>query len=520
MGLRARGGRSRGFGRRQAVSDADPRAFRLVVSYRRVDTGGDARSLAETLAERFGEDNVFFDIHGIAPGQPFDQVIAKAVEASDVFIACIGQHWLTVTAPDGSRRIDNPEDYVRRELEGALAADVLVIPVTFEGAQMPGPADLPDSLKPFTTRNAVDVRATRWHEDVNDFVGYLVELKRKKLRTGRSGLGAFFAGIVDWSWHSGGRRRGVVLTAAVLLLAVVLGGFGLRAVLHDSSPSASPGPTTTGGSTTAGTDTGAATTVPEPGPVSTLAYSAGSHIYFLAGKDSVPTQMPGDPLRNDPDWLMPHGTRLAYSEDGDIWTANPDGSETVQVTNGSADDGGPAWSPDGKWIAFTRGGSQIWIVDAQGKDAPRRFADGGAPDWSQDGKKLVYQRAFAIWVSDFPNATNERKLSEGYPPSLFPAWSPDGRRIAFILPNANGQAPSGCKIVIMKPNRRDPKLLDLKQPRNDQCRDVAWSADGRSLSYAGGDAGLFTLPRYTETAPKATQIADIPGAKSLSWSRP
>ena len=502
------------------MSDADPRAFRLVVSYRRVDTGGDARSLAEALAERFGEDNVFFDIHGIAPGQPFDQVIAKAVAASDVFIACIGQHWLTVTAQDGSRRIDNPKDYVRRELEGALAADVLVIPVTFEGAQMPSADDLPDSLKPFSTRNDVDIRAARWHDDVRDFSDYLAQLKRKKLRAGRKGVAGLVAALVDWAWNSGRQRRGAVLTAAAVVLAAVLGGFGIWALLDDPGSAASPRPATTGTTETRGTTSGGTTTT--SGPESTLAYSAGSRIFFLA-KDSVPTPMNGDPLRSDPDWSLPHGTRLAYGQGGDIWTSNPDGSDTKQVTNGPADDGGPAWSPDGKWIAFNRG-KEIWIVDSEGNDEPRRFTNGAAPDWSPDGKRLVFQRVnespYAIWISDFPNATNEVKLSEGYPASLFPAWSPDGRRIAFILPTSNGEKPSGCTIVVMKPNRRDPRTLDLKRPLNDQCRDVAWSADGRSLTYAGGDAGIFTVPRYPETAPKPTQIADVPGAKSPSWSRP
>ena len=266
------------------MSDADPRAFRIVVSYRRVDTGGDARSLAETLADRFGEENVFFDIHGIAPGEPFDQVIAKAVAASDVFVACIGQHWLTVTAADGSRRIDDPEDYVRRELEGAFAAEVRVIPVTFEGAQMPGEDDLPDSLKPFSTRNAVDVRATRWHEDVKDFVDYLVELKRKKLRTGRKGFRALVAGMcrdaADWAWHSGRRRRGVVLTSVAVALALVFGGLGIWAIVNDpGTQELSPDPAAAGGPGTGASET---TPTPEPGP--TLAYSAGSRIY-LVGED-------------------------------------------------------------------------------------------------------------------------------------------------------------------------------------------------------------------------------------------
>ncbi|HSJ95400.1 MAG TPA: toll/interleukin-1 receptor domain-containing protein, partial [Gaiellaceae bacterium] len=98
-----------------APAAATQRTFRIVISYRRADTGGDARSLAEALERRFGDENVFLDIEAIEPGEPFDQAIDRAVAASDVMLVLIGRHWMT---PDeqGRRRIDNPDDVVRMEL--------------------------------------------------------------------------------------------------------------------------------------------------------------------------------------------------------------------------------------------------------------------------------------------------------------------------------------------------------------------------------------------------------------------
>jgi hypothetical protein len=488
------------------MSDADPRAFRIVVSYRRVDTGGDARSLAETLADRFGEENVFFDIHGIAPGEPFDQVIAKAVAASDVFVACIGQHWLTVTAADGTRRIDDPEDYVRRELEGALAAEVRVIPVTFEGAQMPGEDDLPESLKPFSTRNAVDVRATRWHEDVGDFVNYLVELKRKKLRGARKGIGALLAGLghdaVDWAWHSGRRRRGAVLTSAAVLLAVVVGGFGLWALLNDDgTQSVTPASASGDGNAAAGDD----------GP--TLAYSAGSRVY-LVDEDGRKRQLPGDPLRKEPDW-SPDGTHLAFSQEGDIWTSDVEGDDTVQVTQGPDQDGSPAWSPDGTQIAFNRttgeDPARVLVVGSDGGE-PTELVEGVAPDWAADARRIVYQRDNAIWIAE-ADGTDERNLTEDYGrAALFPAWSPDGTRIAFILPDPREQA-TGCKLVVVKPNGVDRRDHELDEPL--KCRDTSWSPDGQRLVFAGGEEGIFSVKR---DGTDVEQLVSAPGALSPSWS--
>ena len=165
---------------------------------------------------------------------------------------------------------------------------------------MPGEDDLPESLKPFSTRNAVDVRATRWHEDVKDFVDYLVELKRKKLRGGAERLSALLAGMcrdaVDWAWHSGRRRRGVVLTTAAVALALVLGGFGIWAIVDDpGTAEVSPDPAAAGGPDTGASETGP---TPEPGP--TLAYSAGSRVYLVGEDGRRKNSSPGTPSGRSP----------------------------------------------------------------------------------------------------------------------------------------------------------------------------------------------------------------------------
>jgi Tol biopolymer transport system component len=277
-------------------------------------------------------------------------------------------------------------------------------------------------------------------------------------------------------------------------VAVVLGGLALWQLVDDGQA-----PPVTPEEASAGAD------------APTLAFSSGSRI-FLAGEDGRPQPLPGQGLRKEPDW-SPDGTRLAYSQGGDIWTSDLEGGDTVQVTNGPDEDGSPAWSPDGATLAFGRKAgeapSEIWVVDSGGGE-PARVAAGGAPDWSHDGRRLVYQRDFQIWIAA-ADGTDERSLTADYGgPALFPAWSPDGTRIAFILPDPQ---PSGCTIVVVKPNGNERQDKDLARPL--RCRDVSWSPDGKRLVFAGGDEGIFSVPRL---GTDAEQIVDAPGAQNPSWS--
>src|SRR5664279_4018786 len=113
------------------------------------------------------------DVDSIEPGLDFTKVITRAVGACDVLLAVIGLQWLTATDSQGRRRLDDSDDLVRLELEAALARDIRVIPILVDGAQMPGRADLPDSLAPLTRRNALPLRNETFRIDIRRLVDVL-----------------------------------------------------------------------------------------------------------------------------------------------------------------------------------------------------------------------------------------------------------------------------------------------------------------------------------------------------------
>jgi TIR domain len=142
----------------------------IFVSYRRQETSHVAGRLAGRLADLFGDDQVFIDIHTIEPGVDFAEEIFRAVAACKVRLVIIGPDWLTATDGQGGRRLDDPDDIVRLEIEAALARSVRVIPILVEGAVMPGRQDLPESLAGLARRNALLIR----HESFRYDAGRLV----------------------------------------------------------------------------------------------------------------------------------------------------------------------------------------------------------------------------------------------------------------------------------------------------------------------------------------------------------
>ena len=137
---------------------------RIFVSYRREDTAFPAGWLYDRLASHFGSDQVFKDIDSIKPGDNPIEVITAAVGSCDVLLVLIGDRWLTVTGRDG-RRLDNPDDFVRLEIEAALARDVRVIPILFGAARMPRADELPPSLAKLTRRQALAFSSDRLDTD-------------------------------------------------------------------------------------------------------------------------------------------------------------------------------------------------------------------------------------------------------------------------------------------------------------------------------------------------------------------
>ena len=126
-------------------------ARRIYISYRRSDTREWAGRISESLTQLGWE--VFRDV-GISPGEDFGRAIRDVVATSDAILVLIGQRWIERDA-DGSRRVDDPADFVRVELERAADFGRMVIPVLVDEARMPAPDELPGSLRFLTDRNAL-----------------------------------------------------------------------------------------------------------------------------------------------------------------------------------------------------------------------------------------------------------------------------------------------------------------------------------------------------------------------------
>jgi hypothetical protein len=139
--------------------------LRIFISYRREDTGWAAGWLFDRLASHFGRDQIFKDVDSIELGDDFVEVITTAVGASHALLALIGDRWLTVTGQDGRRRLDNSGDFVRLEIEAALARGVRVIPILVDGARMPPADQLPRTLAPLARRQALELSQNRFGSD-------------------------------------------------------------------------------------------------------------------------------------------------------------------------------------------------------------------------------------------------------------------------------------------------------------------------------------------------------------------
>jgi hypothetical protein len=140
---------------------------RIFISYRREETAYAAGWLFNRLADEFGAGQVFKDVDSIELGDDFVEVINSAVGSTDVLLALIGDEWLTITDEAGSRRLDDPDDFVRLEIEAALARKVRVIPILVDGARMPRAEELPPSLAPLARRQALELSPSRFEFDTS-----------------------------------------------------------------------------------------------------------------------------------------------------------------------------------------------------------------------------------------------------------------------------------------------------------------------------------------------------------------
>jgi hypothetical protein len=220
----------------------------IFINYRRGEDQAAAGRLYDQLEATFTRERIFIDVDNIAPGRDFTEELATRVEQCDVFLAVIGRRWADVVDVDGSRRLDNPNDWVRVEIESAQRLGKHIIPVLVDGAEMPRPEKLPDALQRFARRNAARLTHERFRADVQALVvaiGRLREAERAQFELERrqTPRGAETPAISTRSAReaaspvAAGRRLAPMAIAALAALAVIAAGAGVL-VWRLSSPSA------------------------------------------------------------------------------------------------------------------------------------------------------------------------------------------------------------------------------------------------------------------------------------------
>ena len=177
----------------------------------------------------------------------------------------------------------------------------------------------------------------------------------------------------------------------------------------------------------------------------------------------------------------------AYGRDGnqaDIYVMDINGGRQRNLTKHAiADEVHPAWSPDGRKIAFVSGrdgNSNIYVMDADGKNV-HQLTDHPVSDtnpaWSPNGQEIAFQSTrdgnIDIYVMD-TNGGNIRRLTHRLAFDITPAWSPNGRKIAFVSYGSG----VNFAIYIM-----DADGSDIERLTNYPAEFPVWSPDGKQLAF-------------------------------------
>ena len=152
----------------------------IFISYRRDDAAYVTGHINDLLRKEFGAESVFTDVDNIALGVDFRKVLDASVSQCQVFLAVIGDHWLSVRDQEGQLRLEDPADFVRIEIESALKRNIPIIPLLVGRAQMPKAEELPESLRDLAFRNGTPIRPA---PDFNADMDRLIRNLRRYLQT-------------------------------------------------------------------------------------------------------------------------------------------------------------------------------------------------------------------------------------------------------------------------------------------------------------------------------------------------
>lgn len=193
--------------------------LKIFVSYRRADSGDFTERIHDRLVIEFGQGSVFLDVdRTIPPGVDFRDHLQNVISESGVFLTVIGPSWLDAREVEDprQRRLDNPKDFVRMEIEAALAdASTVLIPVLIHDATMPTTRDLPDSITELAHRQATRVRGNPdFHQDMTELCAvirnsYEAPISDADLRAATERIREDLIRALDSDWYTS--ERGAIV---------------------------------------------------------------------------------------------------------------------------------------------------------------------------------------------------------------------------------------------------------------------------------------------------------------------
>ena len=197
-----------------------------------------------------------------------------------------------------------------------------------------------------------------------------------------------------------------------------------------------------------------------------------------------------------PVW-SPDGSKIAFSSNRDgkneIYVMNADGSNVKRLTTNLVEDGISSWSPDGLKILFESerdGNSEVYVMDADGGNQirlTRNNAVDGSASWSPDGSQIAFASNrdtgppynpynLDIYVMN-SNGTNVKRIVDDPEYDVGPQWSPDGRKIVFMTAR-NGD----YDVYEMNPDGTGQKNLTADYDKSSGY--PVWSIDGQNIAFS------------------------------------